>query len=238
MKRELIKFFEENRVPMVIPYRPCADAHSILHKSQLPFLPILGFTPPVEQMLKEAIKLIPMMVSHRAEYEEHSGWKSLVLHGLGPTMTSGAEHYGLNPDDPSIYKWTEVAELAPVTTAFFRDTFKYNYYQRIRFMLLEPGGYVCPHTDSDQYLLGSVNIALNNPAGCEFAMKGVGVLPFEPGAIIKLALINQHAVINRSTEPRIHMIIHGSPDHIFWNPLYLQSYQQLITNKRFAIVEN
>lgn len=230
----LRSFIEANSQPMPIPYRADDAPVPILRQSLLPYLPMVGFNPPYEEMYREARELIPMMVAHRSEYEDHRGWKSLVLHGLGATQTEGAERYGKNPNDPAIYGWTEVSKMAPVTTAFFRDAFHYDSYQRIRFMLLEPGGYVCPHTDFDYYTLGPVNIALNNPPGCEFIMKNVGVLPFEPGSIIKLALINQHAVYNGSDEPRLHMIVHGSPNPEFWQPRIVESYRQLVKNPRYC----
>lgn len=117
-------------------------------------------------MYEEARKLIPLMVPHRSTYEENIGWKSLVLHGLDNEKTEGAERYGLDPEDASIYKWTEASKLAPITTQFFREQFKYEFYHRIRFMLLEPGGYIYPHTDFDHYVLGPINIALNKPLMC------------------------------------------------------------------------
>lgn len=233
MNVEIRKFFDENGAPRPITYQPCTQPQQVLKQSGLPYLPIIGFNPPIKDMYDEAQRLIPLMVSHRSDYENHQGWKSLVLHGLGATKTEGAERYGLDPEDKSIYQWTEIAHMAPVTTAFFRDHFHYDAYQRVRFMLLEPGGYVTPHTDFDHYVLGPVNMALNNPEGCEFVMKDVGALPFRAGSIIKLALVNQHAVFNNSKEPRIHMIIHGSPNFEYWQHRYMESYHELIRDSRF-----
>jgi hypothetical protein len=233
MNQEIRNFFDKHAGAPPIYYRPRSAPRQILRESLLPYLPIVGFDMPVAEMYEEAKKLIPMMVSHRSEYEDNKGWKSLVLHGLGALKTEGAERYNLNPEDKSIYDWTEIASLAPVTTEFFRDHFKYDFYQRIRFMLLEPGGYVCPHTDFDQYVLGPVNIALNNPIGCDFVMEDKGTLPFQQGTIMKLALVNRHAVFNSSNENRIHMIIHGGPNDQHWGPILQESYRQLVQQERF-----
>jgi hypothetical protein len=219
------KFFQSNRNRREIPYLPSKTRQEILRKSLLPFLPISGFSIPYKEMFAEAQRLIPAMVAHRADYESHSGWKSITLHGISSAHTQGAEKYGFDPEDNRIYQWTDIARLAPITTDFFRETFKYSHYHRVRFMLLEPGGYVMPHSDFDQYVLGPVNIALNNPDGCEFVMENIGVLPFSAGSILKLALVNRHAVINNSSEPRIHMIVHGAPDWEHWDNIICDSYE-------------
>jgi len=228
MNPEVRKFFDEHRGSRPIEYKACTTSREVLRESQLPYLPIVGFAPPIAAMYEEAKKLIPRMIAHRSDYEDNVGWKSLVLHGLAHDKTENADKYGLDPEDAGIYKWTEIAELAPVTTDFFKNHFKYKHYHRIRFMLLEPGGYICPHQDIDRYVLGPINIALNNPKGCDFVMHGKGTLPFQAGTIMKLALVNHHAVYNASNEPRIHMIVHGAPDSQHWEKIIWNSYQQAI----------
>lgn len=237
MDRETQIFFEEHSSPKPIPYRASKTAREVTRQSKLPYLPILGFDAPIEKMYEEALNLVPRMIEHRSTYEDNKGWKSLVLHGLGDNKTEGAERYGLDPEDQSIYHWTEVSKLAPVTTEFFRDSFKYEAYQRIRFMLLEPGGYISPHADVDYYALSPINMALNNPDGCHFVMENVGVLPFQPATIMKLALINKHAVFNNSNETRIHLIVHGAPESQQWNPIIMNSYNELVKSPRYLKTE-
>jgi hypothetical protein len=80
-------------------------------------------------------------------------------------------------------------------------------------MLLEPGGYILPHHDYDEPRLTAVNIAINNPRGCEFRMMNHGVIPFSTGRAIMLDLSHDHWVINASDQPRLHIIFHGEvPD--------------------------
>ena len=77
-------------------------------------------------------------------------------------------------------------------------------------MLLEPQGYITPHEDSEEHRLAPTNIALNNPEGCNFKMKGhKGFLPFAPGKSLLLDVGNTHAVYNNSNEDRYHIIVHG-----------------------------
>lgn len=223
----LSSFIHANDRDFTIRYKPAQSAREILKESGLPYLPIVGFDIPHREMLAEALKLESVAIPHRQYGEEHRGWKSLVLHGISSAHTQGAEQYGLDPDDLSIYKWTDIAALCPITSGFFKEVFRYEWYQRIRFMFLEPGGYVLPHQDTDKYFLGPTNIALNNPQGCRFFMENIGEVPFVPGQINKLALVNRHAVFNNSKETRVHIIVHGAPDHTHWNPLYRESYRRL-----------
>jgi hypothetical protein len=61
-------------------------------------------------------------------------------------------------------------------------------------------------------------------------MENVGALPFTPGRIMKLALCNRHSVWNRSKQTRVHMIVHGSPNYEFWEPIYQRSYQKVMAS--------
>ena len=209
----------------------CEDSKAILKKSGLPYLPILGFEVPAQEMLEEAKALQSLMLAHRSDYEDNRGWKSLVLHGISSLHTQGAEKYGMDPEDNSIYRWTDISDMAPVTTAFFKEQFHYDWFHRVRIMMLEPGGYICPHTDFDHYTLGPVNIALNNPEGCEFVMQNAGVVPFQQGTIKKLALVNRHAVFNNSDQARFHIIVHGCPNWEYWSPVYMNSYRRFVDHE-------
>ena len=43
-------------------------------------------------------------------------------------------------------------------------------YDRVRYMFLEPGGFITPHNDYEHDKLGPLNISLNNPENCYFKM--------------------------------------------------------------------
>ena len=82
-------------------------------------------------------------------------------------------------------------------------------------MILESGGYINPHNDGNQSLLGPVTIALNRPKNCLFKMEKHGIVPMTPGIVMLLDVSNKHAYINKSKEDRIHIIVHGKPSKEF-----------------------
>jgi hypothetical protein len=208
----LQEFYRNNRVASLdVPFNPdLTTAEAICARSGLPYLPILTpFRVPHEAMLREAMNLKLGFVPHRTS-EAHRGWRSLCIHGMSSIHTSEHQKYGMTEAMPM--DWTDVAKFCPTTVSFFRDLFGYKVYERVRFMLLEPGGYVLPHTDATERRLFACNIGLNNPTGCEFVMEGVGLVPFRPGTVNLLSLERRHIVWNRSTEPRIHMIVNGTRD--------------------------
>jgi hypothetical protein len=164
---------------------------------------------PFKEMYAEAEALIDQFHDHRLDYGK--GWKSLTIHGLNED-TQSLNQYGedrnkiLNELD-----WTWVADKCPVTKKFLTDVWPAEFLNRVRFMLVEPGGYILPHQDrpDDQKRLSVCNISLNNPEGCEFVFKGHGTVPFDDnGSAMLMDISNVHAVWNRSDKPRLHMIIH------------------------------
>lgn len=224
---ELKKFFLDNQKAAPFVLKDVSSARGVLRESGAPYLPLDEIQIPFQEMFREAKNLEELAIPHRSYKEENKGWKSLVLHGLSSVHTQGAEQYGFDPEQEDIYTWTDLARFAPVTTEFFKTKFHYEGFQRIRFMYLEPGGYILPHRDTEDYFIGPTNISLNNPEGCDFVMENIGLVPFFPGRAIKLALCNKHAVWNRSQETRIHIIVHGSPDFDFWGPHFLRAYEAL-----------
>jgi len=186
----------------------------IVTESGIPWLD-LDMVMPHEDMLKEAIAIKDEFVKHRDEDNSgggyrHKGWRSLCIHGITSYKTNHYEQYGYKSNDETPYKWTDICAKCPVTHEFFKYYFPYKTYYRVRFMLLEPQGYITPHQDSFTNRLSPVNIALNNPEGCNFKMKGhKGYLPFAPGKALLLDVGNTHAVYNNSNEDRYHIIVHG-----------------------------
>ncbi len=173
-------------------------------------------------MLREAQALRECFVPHRSYKEANAGWYSLTIHGLSSVHTGPRDRY--KTDLP--YRWTDICDFCPVTHAFFRDLFGYRRYYRVRFMLLEPNGYILPHRDADVDRLDAINIALNNPAGCDFVMEDRGIVPFVPGAAIMLSLSRQHIVWNQSSEDRYHIIVHGERDPAVWDRIVVDSYHK------------
>jgi hypothetical protein len=185
----------------------------IVTESGLPWLE-LDIDIPHKKMLQEAIDLKDEFVKHRDEDNgggyRHKGWRSLCIHGIDPYKTNHYEQYGYKSNNETPYTWTDICTRCPITNEFFKYYFPYDVYYRVRFMLLEPQGYITPHKDSEEHRLSPINIALNNPEGCNFKMKGhKGYLPFAPGKSLLLDVGNKHAVYNNSDEDRYHIIVHG-----------------------------
>lgn len=187
------------------------NGKEIHFSNEIPFLPIDWEEPlDIDQMFYEANKLEKHYVPHR-KHESHSGWSSLVIHGISSVHTESSHTYGYT-DDTTPWRWTDISDLCPTITDFFKNKFDYTDYFRIRIMKLSPGGYIIPHKDSiniSENHIGPLNFALNNPNNCNFYMDGIGILPWQSGRMMKLNLYNVHAVWNQSNENRYHIIIHG-----------------------------
>jgi Aspartyl/Asparaginyl beta-hydroxylase len=208
-----------------IPHLTEPTASSI--RAALGYLTLdLPFDIPHEAMLAEAKQLRDFFVYHRAG-GQHRGWRSLCLHGISSVHTENHDRYGFPDRESAPYAWTDISKFCPISTDFFSKVFGYEWYERVRFMLLEPGGYILPHEDVDWKQLGPVNIALNNPDGCVFAMEDWGIVPFVDSTANMLAVGYRHAVFNNSNEDRYHIIVHGARGPK-WNEYILNSYQRLI----------
>ena len=186
----------------------------IINDSNLPWLE-LDIDFPHEEMHKEAINLKDRFVKHRDQDGQggyrHKGWRSLCIHGIDAEKTNHYEQYGYKTNQETPYQWTDIIDRCPVTYRFFKDVFPYRAYFRVRFMLLEPEGFITPHQDTFESKLSPINMALNHPKGCVFKMEKPGVVPMKPGIVMLLDVSNKHAYINKSEEDRIHIIVHGKP---------------------------
>lgn len=185
----------------------------IIKESKLPWLE-LDIDVPHKEMLEEAISLKDRFVAHRDQDStggyRHKGWQSLCIHGISAEKTNHFEQYGYSSNEETPYQWTDIVDKCPVAYNFFKHIFPYKSYFRLRYMLLEPGGYITPHVDSEESRLSPINIALNHPQGCKMKMKGhEGYVPFKPGTAMMLDVSNTHAYINDSNEDRYHIIVHG-----------------------------
>ena len=164
---------------------------------------------PHEEMAKEALALMDEFIKHRGE--EHPGWHSLVLHGVDKHTTDDWTSNAYNFTEKPEYKWTEIADVCPVTKDWLLNTWSYSRFDRVRFMLLMPGGYIKQHADYEVRKLAAYNVAINNPKGVEFVMEDAGLIPWQPGDARAIDIGRKHSVRHTGTEPRIHMIIHGAP---------------------------
>lgn len=174
--------------------------------------------------LQEAISLLDKFVVHRNydQSSETSGkWKSLGINALNGDSSKTLNHPSYGVTEPQ-YSLTEVAQQCPETFAFLESITDLSQCQRVRFMLLEPGAKISPHSDSltkdmTETTLAT-NIALNMPEGCEFwtSLNKDGSkntysskLPMKDGTLFIFNNSQFHSVQNNSNTARIHIIIHG-----------------------------
>jgi len=202
----------------------------ILKESNLPWLK-LEINIPYKEMLNEAKTLKKYFVKHRAEDQihgyKHKGWSSLCIHGIRANFTNHYTAYGYDSNEQTPYKWTDVATVCPITTNFFKNIYPCDNYYRVRFMLLEPDGFIAPHTDTLIHKLSPINIALNHPVGCIMKMAKYGTVPFNEGEAYVLDVGNTHAYYNKSKEDRYHIIVHGNyKSNKKWKQLVEYSYQK------------
>lgn len=165
---------------------------------------------PFKEMFEEARSCEAFFVKHREEL--NPGWESVCLHGLSPHQTEDFYRYGVDKRETaqSQYKWTEIADRCPVTVKWLRENFPMEKFDRVRFMLLKPGGYIQAHNDMDhQRGLSATNVALNQPEDCEMIFENYGVVPWKEGEVRRLDIGLNHSVYNGSKQDRYHMIIHG-----------------------------
>lgn len=205
----------------------------ILHDLKIPFLQMDLPEFDWETMLSEGLSLHEQAVAHRSDNSR--GWKSLCLHGLDAHKTMSCDRYGYVSEREAPYQWTWAADKAPVTAAYLKSLFEKGYFSelyRVRFMFLEPGGYINFHRDREEgrTSLGPLNIALNMPEKCHWIFEKWGFVPFVPGSGFAVDVSNMHGVWNQSNEMRVHIIIHGR-----YGPEYYNSLERSLNKKRVAL---
>ena len=145
-------------------------------------------------------------------YAPAKGWSKMCLHGHGiHEVRSYLDYEGPMIGYDKRYRWIdEIRDQIPNTMAFFETFRPFDHLRRIRLQWVEPGGYIEPHRDiehgTDRKVF--VNIAVNNPKGCELRFGDVAV-PFEAGSIFMIDNTQKHSVYNASDQSRAHLIVDG-----------------------------
>lgn len=137
------------------------------------------------------------------------GWKSVSLYAPKSVKTTvSSDKHGFVSTDKHF--WTDAATECPITMQWFKRTFKEdNFVGRIYFSLLEPGGKIATHRDSQYSNLHGANIAITNPSGCHFHNERAGIINFDRHPVNTMNLHDRHWVENNSEEPRLHIIYSG-----------------------------
>ena len=191
-------------IEYLLKYRPTSTW--ITAESGIPYLNV-GIDVPWKDIFSEWEKIADHAVVHRSDDSYGNGklinvgWKSLTLYGISSTNTV---------DGTGDMGWTDISKLCPDTVKWIEDNFVINEDTgRIRFMLLEPQGFIILHKDRDRKGLFEINVAITNPKECRFRFKNYGTVPFENGTAFLMDISNEHFVFNDSNEPRLHIIVHS-----------------------------
>lgn len=166
---------------------------------------------PFQEMAVEARALRDHFILYRENDEyAHKGWWSLPIHGLGIDKPASWDAYGYaSPNEAAKdLHWTEIADQCPVTVNWLKNIFPSKRYGRVRFMLLEAGGYISPHRDTVHSVPEPVNVALTNHKDCVWKWGDGTTLDFPPGTAYAMNISYEHSVYNNSDEDRYHLIVH------------------------------
>ena len=189
----------------------------------------LDIVVPHEQIALEAKRLKEFFIPYQQGNDyRHQGWHSLPLHGLGDDKTLAWRGYGYTDAHKAAANmhWTRWTEYCPITTQWLKESFPSNKYGRVRFMLLEAGGYIAPHHDGDSRALEAINISLTNPLGCEWYWEDNTTIDFTEGNAVAVNISYEHEVRNDSNEDRYHMIIHHYDSTNKWKALMQRSMEK------------
>jgi len=208
-------------IDQYIKAQPKADW--ILKNSQLPWLQ-LQINVPIYEILQEWEAIKNKAVFHRDSDSlynlKNKGWKSLTLYGVSSSVTTSTNDQPLS--------WTDAADSCPITVDWIKKNFIINDDTgRIRFMFLEPGGYILPHVDRQNSGLYEINVAITQPLNCYFKFKNYGIIPFTAGRCFIIDTSKEHAVYNKSDEPRLHIILHTKVNEKLLEKSYGDCYHSL-----------
>lgn len=146
-------------------------------------------------------------------------WHGLALRALDgdPTKAAVAPSHGTNQEQH--YATTPVAVRCPQTMALLRGVLDWEACRAVAFLALSPRSRIAAHVDDPQHeVMRSLNVALNMPAGCEFAIDlepdgragpFTRAIPFRPGVGMIVNVARQHHLINDSDTLRIHVVARG-----------------------------
>jgi hypothetical protein len=194
-------------------------ANWLLNKSNFGWLE-LDLNIDIQAWKKEFEACKSSLVPHREN--SSSGWNSACIHGINVESTGAWTNYGYTTEQDVPYNWTDISTLTPNIKNFWNN-FPYDSYRRIRFMEVEPNGYINPHSDMPGRLPGEenfdalsfgvpINVAIIHPTDCFMSLEKFGCVPFVEGKAFIINIRNYHSVINFSSTPRIHLIAHGKLD--------------------------
>jgi len=181
---------------------------------------------PYKEMAEEAKNLRELFIAYRSTYDT-SGWLSLPIVGLSSTQPYSWELYHDSARDAANnMAYTDIIDRCPVTVNWLKTVYPSKQYARVRFMLVEAGGVIDYHIDTEHSVLGAVNIALTNEPECKWHWKDGESLAFTPGDAYLMNLSYSHSIRNESTQDRYHMIVHHYDSTAEWKELVSRSMEE------------
>jgi len=178
---------------------------------------------PYKEIYEEVEPLLDNFVIHR-QNDGGGKWKGLVIRGLTWDRVGDPQ-----PQDKGLVHQWQFEDMLPITTNYFKN-FPCWPLEKIRFMLLEPGGIIKPHKDiySRPKLFGNINFCITQPEGCDFHI-GDEIIPWKPGDVRSMNLWFEHSVVNNSNERRLVMIAHQTKPVIDerFIKIALESYSEI-----------
>jgi hypothetical protein len=200
----------------------------------------LNLQVPHESMYEEAKKLKNRFSEHRGD-ENNKGWKSLALYGLDEHRHENWADYGYATaaDAAKDFKWTDAAKECPTIMQFLNTIFPSKKFGRVRLMLIEAGGYIGMHNDSESriYLTENINIPLNNPKECLWHWgDGHPDLFMEPGGVYAMNITYDHSVTNNSNLDRYHLIVARHDSTAEWKQLIVDAARQQGEQGNFIVL--
>lgn len=188
----------------------------IKRSSSLPWIELTQLKVPAKEIFYEYLsnnKKIQFYHHNRGHLNK--GWLAHTLYGYGENRTLSYLEYR----NTSLKKhWSQSIQYFPITCAFIKEL-PYTHLYDVRFLLLNPGGYIYPHTDTQSMCLDPLNIAIRFPKNCFFKFKDFGYLPISTGKGFIINIGYEHSVLNLSKESRLHLVIHGKKTSNFYKEL-------------------
>lgn len=138
-------------------------------------------------------------------------WNFLTIYGMGSDIVSYNFDYPHLADQKANFNFTDVVVNCPTHRKFIEDTFNLDNDLMIKYANLGPGGYLTPHTDSDeeskdQNKLTSLTLMVRNPDGCRFNYDKWGEMPINEGRFYLINVNYFHTTLNKSNEDRYHLM--------------------------------
>jgi hypothetical protein len=237
MNKEVLDFYHKNKnfsytqPKLLSNLNEIESARWLINNPNFAWLELDIDIPAVEVDVAE-----PYYVPHREG--ESYGWDSCCIHGIRTDATQNWPEY-VDKEVDDTYKWTELSNMAPTATKFWKNL-PYEKYKRVRYMKLQSNGYISPHSDMpgrgyipgepaayDPLELGfPINVAVVHPENCFMVLEKFGIVPMVAGRAYLINIRHNHAVINFSNQTRIHMIGFALWDKAKMSELIVRSYER------------